>query len=80
MKITILKEEIFEHKPPALVVAVFQDVPDDWSSEKWNMWWQKHSGSWRTSGKYLDPMLVDSVKAQQRLLETVAEGIESNKP
>lgn len=61
------------------VTSLFQDVPDDWSSEKWTVWWQEHSSSWQPSGEYLDPMLVNSVKAQQRLLEIVAKKIESKK-
>ena len=61
------------------VTSSFQDVPPDWSLDKWTVWWQEHSSSWQPSGEYLDPMLVNSVKAQQRLLETVAKKIESEK-
>lgn len=61
------------------VTSTFQDVPNGWSLEKWRMWWQKHRSSWQPCGDYLDPMLVNSVKAQQRLLEVVAEKIESEK-
>ncbi|MFC1739285.1 hypothetical protein ACFL1G_09590 [Planctomycetota bacterium] len=61
------------------VTFSFRDVPDDWSLEKWSKWWQEHRNSWQPSGDYLDPMLVNSVKAQQRLLETVAGKIESEK-
>ncbi len=61
------------------VTSLFQDVPAAWSLEEWTMWWQKHCSSWQPSGEYLDPMLVNSVKAQQRLLEIVAKKIESKK-
>lgn len=61
------------------VTSSFQDVPPDWSSEKWTVWWQEHSSRWQPSGEFLDPMLVNSVKAQQRLLEIVAKKIESKK-
>ena len=61
------------------VTSSFNDVPDDWSLEKWRMWWQEHRSGWQPSGDYLDPMLVNVVKAKQRLLETVAGKIESEK-
>jgi len=56
-------------------VKGYDDIPSDWSVEKWKLWWKKHRSNWKPSGD-LYALPPATATAMQKVYKAVAEKIE----
>jgi len=61
------------------VTQAYDDVPREWSAEKWNAWWQKHRNSWKPDEAYPGAMSTAMIISRQKMYKAVAEKIEREK-
>lgn len=54
----------------------YDDLPGDWSKEKWNAWWQKHKSAWRPETAYPTAMPTVMITSTHKMYQAVAEMIE----
>gem|GEM_PF-4567625 len=60
------------------VTQAYDDVPREWSAEKWKAWWEKHRDTWKPSVNLSANQLLAGFKAQHKVFREVAKRLEAN--
>ena len=60
------------------VIYAYDNVPSDWSVEKWKAWWKKHRDTWKPSVNLSANQLLAGFKVQHKVFREVAKRLEAN--